>query len=148
MLPFGAYIEGWALYAEQLAAENGFQDDPFDRVGYLQAQLFRAARLVVDTGIHRKRWPRQEAIDYMRLNTGMAESDVQSEIERYIVMPGQACSYMVGRIEISRLREKAKAALGEKFDLRGFHDAVLMNGPLPLGRLGEVVDDWVASVKK
>lgn len=145
MLPFTAYIEGWALYAEQLAAENGFQDDPFDRVGYLQAQLFRAVRLVVDTGIHRKRWTREQGIEYMRANTGMAESDVQAEIERYIVMPAQACSYMVGRHEILRIREKAKAALGDDFDLPGFHDVVLKNGPLPLHLLERAVDDWVAS---
>jgi uncharacterized protein (DUF885 family) len=147
MLPFTAYIEGWALYAEQLAAENGFQEDPFDRVGYLQAQLFRAVRLVVDTGIHRKQWTREQAIEYMRANTGMAESDVQAEIERYIVMPAQACSYMVGRHEILRIRSEAMAELGDDFDLPGFHDVVLRNGPLPLNLLERVVDDWVAGKK-
>ena len=144
MLPFGAYMEGWALYAEQLAAEHGFQEDPYDRVGYLQAQLFRAVRLVVDTGIHRKRWTRERAVDYMRANTGMAESDVVAEIERYIVMPGQACSYMIGRMKIVELRDRAQMALGERFDLRGFHDALLLNGPLPLTLLERAVDAWVA----
>ena len=144
MLPFGAYVEGWALYAEQLAAEQGFQEDPFDRVGYLQAELFRAVRLVVDTGIHRKRWTREQAIEYMRQNTGMAESDVVAEIERYIVMPGQACSYKIGQLEILRLREHAKEQLGDRFDLPAFHDVILMNGPLPLELLARVVDDWIA----
>lgn len=144
VLPFGAYVEGWALYAEQLAAEQGFQEDPFDRVGYLQAELFRAVRLVVDTGIHRKRWTREQAIEYMRQNTGMAESDVVAEIERYIVMPGQACSYKIGQLEILRLREHARRELGERFDLPAFHDVILMNGPLPLELLARVVDDWIA----
>jgi uncharacterized protein (DUF885 family) len=106
MSPFTAYTEGWALYTERLAWELGFQDDPFDNIGRLQAELFRAVRLVVDTGIHSKRWTREEAIDYMKANTGMAQSDVISEIERYIVMPGQATSYKVGMIKILELRKK------------------------------------------
>ncbi|MBD1390710.1 DUF885 domain-containing protein [Neiella sp. HB171785] len=143
MAPFTAYIEGWALYSEQLAWELGFQKDPYDNVGRLVAELFRAVRLVVDTGIHAKRWTREEAIAYMLANTGMAESDVIAEIERYIVMPGQATSYKVGMIKILELREKAKAALGDKFDLRDFHDAVLKNGAVPLSILETIIDDYI-----
>lgn len=144
MAPFTAYIEGWALYSEQLAYELGFQTDPLDNVGRLTAELFRAVRLVVDTGIHAKRWTREEAIDYMLANTGMAKSDVVSEIERYIVMPGQATSYKVGMIKILELREKAKAQLGDKFNLRDFHDAVLKNGAVPLSVLEQIIDAYIA----
>ncbi len=144
VIPFTAYMEGWALYAERVAAENGFQEDPFDRLGYLQADLFRANRLVVDTGIHHERWTRQRAIDYMLANTGMPEGDVISEIERYIVNPGQACAYKIGQLEILALRERARAELGTRFDLREFHSVVLENGALPLTLLGRVVDDWIA----
>jgi len=144
MSPFTAYTEGWALYSEYLAWEMGFQDNPLDNLGRLQAELFRAVRLVVDTGIHDKRWTREEAIDYMVRNTGMALSDVTSEIERYIVMPGQATSYKVGMIKILEIREKAKQALGDKFDLRDFHDVVLKNGAVPLAILEELVDEYIA----
>ncbi|WP_286264502.1 DUF885 domain-containing protein [Thalassotalea atypica] len=143
--PFTAYTEGWALYTERLAWELGFQDDPFDNIGRLQAELFRAVRLVVDTGIHEKRWTREQAIDYMKANTGMAQSDVVSEIERYIVMPGQATSYKVGMMKILELRERAKQALGEKFDLRDFHDVVLKNGAVPLDILERLVAQYIAS---
>ncbi|NQD38818.1 DUF885 domain-containing protein [Permianibacter sp. IMCC34836] len=144
MAPFTAYVEGWALYAERLAWEAGFQNDPFDNLGRLQAELFRAVRLVVDTGMHAKRWTREQAIDYMIANTGMADSDVTAEIERYIVMPGQACAYKVGMIEILKLREEAKAKLGSKFDIREFHSVVLKNGAMPLFLLRKVVEEWVA----
>jgi uncharacterized protein (DUF885 family) len=127
-----------------LAWDLGFQDDPFDNIGRLQAELFRAVRLVVDTGIHAKRWTREEAIDYMLANTGMAESDVTSEIERYIVMPGQATSYKVGMMKILELREKAKLALGDKFVLGEFHDAVLKNGAVPLDVLEQIIDKYIA----
>ncbi|MAI38757.1 MULTISPECIES: DUF885 domain-containing protein [unclassified Alteromonas] len=143
MSPFTAYTEGWALYSEYLAWEMGFQDNPLDNLGRLQAELFRAVRLVVDTGIHDKRWTREEAIDYMVNNTGMALSDVTSEIERYIVMPGQATSYKVGMLKILELREKAKNALGDKFDLRDFHDVVLKNGAVPLSILEELIDEYI-----
>jgi uncharacterized protein (DUF885 family) len=143
MSPFTAYTEGWALYAEQLAWELGFQQDPFDNIGRLQAELFRAVRLVVDTGIHSKRWTREQAIDYMKTNTGMATSDVTAEIERYIVMPGQATSYKVGMMKILSLREKAKQALGDKFDLRDFHDVVLKNGAVPLAILERLVNRYI-----
>jgi uncharacterized protein (DUF885 family) len=143
VIPFTAYREGWALYAEQVAAEHGFQDDPYDRLGYLTAQLFRAVRLVVDTGIHAKRWTREQAIDYMASNTGMPETDVVAEIERYIVMPGQATAYMVGRLKILELREDARQRLGDRFDLAEFHDVVLGGGAMPLTLLERRVDDWV-----
>lgn len=141
--PFTAYTEGWALYTEYLAWELGFQNDPYDNIGRLQAELFRAVRLVVDTGIHAKRWTREEAIIYMLDNTGMAESDVVSEIERYIVLPGQATSYKVGMMKILKVREKAKFALGDKFTLGEFHDVVLKNGAVPLNVLERLVEDWI-----
>ena len=125
-----------------MAAENGFQEDPFDRLGYLTGQLFRANRLVVDTGIHHKRWTREQAIDYMLANTGMPGTDIISEVERYIVLPGQACAYMIGKMEILRLREEAREALGGAFDIRAFHRVVLENGALPLVLLRRVVEEW------
>ena len=145
--PFTAYTEGWALYTERLAWEMGFQDDPFDNIGRLQAELFRAVRLVVDTGLHAKRWTREESIDYMLTNTGMAKSDVTSEIERYIVLPGQATSYKVGMMKILEVREKAKQALGDKFSLSDFHDVVLKNGAVPLDILERLVDIYIAEQK-
>lgn len=142
--PFTAYIEGWALYSERVAWELGFQDNPYDNIGRLQAELFRAVRLVVDTGIHAKHWTREQAIDYMLANTGMVESDVISEIERYIVMPGQACAYKVGMMKILELRAKAQQALGDKFDVRDFHDVVLKNGAVPLDILEIYIDKYIA----
>ena len=147
MAPFTAYIEGWALYAERLAWEAGFEKDPFDNLGRLQAELMRAVRLVVDTGLHVKRWTREQAIDYMAENTGLAMSDVVAEVERYIVMPAQACSYKLGMMEILRLREHARRELGARFDIRRFHDVVLENGPMPLFMLERVVKDWVRHEK-
>ncbi|MEM8799217.1 MAG: DUF885 domain-containing protein [Pseudomonadota bacterium] len=147
ILGFTAYSEGWALYAERLAWEMGLQTDPYDNVGRLQAELFRAVRLVVDTGIHAKKWTREQAIDYMRTNTGMALSDVVAEIERYIVMPGQATAYKVGMNFILGLREKAQAALGDAFDIRDFHDALLENGDLPLLILEEKIDAYIERVQ-
>ena len=143
MMPFTAFSEGWALYAENVAWEAGFQKDPFDNLGRLQAELFRSVRLVVDTGMHAKRWTREQAIDYMRSNTGMAEADVVSEIERYIVMPGQACAYKVGMLKIQELRARAQTELGTDFDLRAFHSVVLENGAMPLVVLERVVNDWI-----
>ena len=142
--PFTAYVEGWALYAERVAWELGFQDNPYDNIGRLQAELFRGVRLVVDTGIHAKRWTREKAIEYMIKNTGMVESDVISEIERYIVMPGQACAYKVGMMKMLELRVKAKAALGDKFDIRDYHDVVLKNGAVPLDILEIFIDKYIA----
>lgn len=149
VVPFTAYSEGWALYAERLAGEMGwYRDDPFGELGRLDAELLRAARLVVDTGIHAKRWTRAQAIAYMLEHTGMTEPSVVSEVERYIVMPGQACAYMVGMRSIRAARERARAALGERFDaqaLKDFHDLVLRGGALPLEVLDEQVDAWIAA---
>ena len=144
IIPFTAYGEGWALYAEQLAWEAGFEQNPLDNLGRLQAEMFRSVRLVVDTGLHAKRWTREAAIDYMVANTGMSEADVVVEIERYLVNPGQALAYKVGMLKILELRARAKAALGDKFDLRDFHDAVLGNGPMPLAVLEGVIDGYIA----
>ncbi|RIK96788.1 MAG: DUF885 domain-containing protein [Proteobacteria bacterium] len=143
VVPFTAYAEGWALYAERLALEHGFHPTPWDRLGALVAEVFRAARLVVDTGLHAQRWTREQAIDYMLRNTGMPETDVVAEVERYVVMPGQACAYKVGQLTILELRERARARLGERFDLRAFHDVVLGSGALPLELLERVVDEWI-----
>ena len=143
VLPFTAFSEGWALYSERLAWEIGLQDDPLDNLGRLQAEMFRAVRLVVDTGLHDKRWTREQAIAYMLEKTGMPETDVVAEIERYLVMPGQALAYKVGMNKILALREKAKAALGPKFVLSEFHDLVLTGGDLPLALLERRVDAWI-----
>lgn len=141
---FTAYVEGWALYAEQLTWELGFYDnDPFGNLGRLQAEMFRAVRLVVDTGIHYKRWSREEAIDYMVANTGMTTSEVTTEIERYIVMPGQACAYKIGMMKILELRELAQSRLGDQFDLRKFHNVLLKNGAVPLTILEEIVNQYI-----
>ncbi|MGI2022039.1 DUF885 domain-containing protein [Shewanella glacialipiscicola] len=147
MAPFTAYIEGWALYSERLAWELGFQQNSFDNIGRLQAELFRAVRLVVDTGIHHSRWTREQAIDYMKKNTGMSDRDVTAEIERYIVMPGQATAYKVGMMKILELREKAKLALGTQFDLKDFHDVVLKNGAVPLDILETLVERYIVDTK-
>lgn len=141
-----AYAEGWGLYAEQLAQEMGvYADNPLGEVGYLQSALFRSARLVVDTGIHHKRWSREQAIKTMTSIDGSPVSAATTEIERYFVLPGQACSYMVGKLTFVRLREKARAALGQRFDLRRFHDTVLQAGSPPLTVLERVVDDLIAT---
>jgi uncharacterized protein (DUF885 family) len=145
VVPFTAFQEGWALYAERLAAESGFHPTAFDRLGQLVAEGFRAARLVVDTGIHAKRWTREQAIDYLAANTGMEPSEVAAEVERYIVMPGQALAYKTGQLEILDLRERARRELGERFDLRGFNDVVLGSGALPLTLLSRNVDAWIAA---
>ena len=141
--PFTAYSEGWALYAERVAWEQGLLPTPADNIGRLVAELFRAVRLVVDTGIHDQRWTREEAIDYMAANTGMAASDVVAEIERYIVLPGQATAYKVGMMKILELRQKAMDSLGDAFDLRDFHDVVLKNGGVPLDILERIVDAYI-----
>jgi uncharacterized protein (DUF885 family) len=147
LIPFSSYSEGWALYAERVAWEMGLLEDPYDNIGRLQAELFRAVRLVVDTGIHKMRWSREEANAYMLANTGMAESDVIAEIERYFVMPGQATSYKVGMMKIMELREFAENELGDRFDIREFHEVVLTNGSMPLDILEELVREYIASVK-
>ncbi len=142
---FSAYTEGWALYAEQLAAEIGlYANDPAGMAGFLQSFLFRAVRLVVDTGMHAKRWSRQQAITYMVDNTGFAVGRVTREIDRYAVWPGQACSYKVGHTMWLQQRERARAALGPRFDLRQFHDAALKPGAMPLTVLNNVISDFIA----
>jgi uncharacterized protein (DUF885 family) len=145
---YSAYAEGWALYAEQLAAEIGmYKDDPFGDLGRLEAEIFRAARLVVDTGIHAKNWTREQAIGYMVNTTGMNESEVISEVERYMGLPGQACAYKVGQLKILELRQRAKDALGPKFNLKDFHAIVLDNGGVPLTLLEKLVDQWIARTR-
>jgi uncharacterized protein (DUF885 family) len=145
-LGFSAYGEGWALYAEQLADELGAYDqDPLGRLGYLKFQLFRANRCVVDTGIHHLRWSREQAIAYFVDQEGEAPGFAAREVERYCASPGQACSYKLGHTRIVALREKAKAALGPKFQIKDFHDAVLANGRVPLEVLDRVGDSWIAS---
>jgi uncharacterized protein (DUF885 family) len=145
-LLMNAYIEGWGLYAEQLADEIGmYRDFPLGRLGLLQSFLYRAVRIVVDTGMHWKGWSRERAADYMAATVGLARGAVDSEIDRYCVWPAQACGYKIGHLEFVRLRAAAQARLGGRFDLRGFHDAVLRGGAMPLEGLAKVVDDWVSS---
>ena len=146
---FSSYVEGWGLYAEQLADEMGvYADDPVGQIGYLQSMMFRAVRLVVDTGIHSKGWSREQAIRYMVETLGDQESASTAEVDRYCGWPGQACAYMVGKLEWVRLREKARRALGDRFDIKGFHDAGLGGGGVPLTVLERVIDDWTESVKR
>ncbi len=147
VLPFTAYAEGWALYAERLAWEMGFQQQPLDNLGRLVAEMMRAVRLVVDTGIHAKRWTREEAIAYMVANTGMGETEVTAEIERYFVAPGQALAYKIGMLKMLELRERARTELGDRFDLKEFHNQVLGHGSLPLDLLERVIDEWIADKK-
>jgi uncharacterized protein (DUF885 family) len=145
---FSAYIEGWALYSEQLADEIGmYADDPWGRIGYFHDALLRGVRLVVDSGMHAMKWSREQAVKYYVDTLGDPDSAAITEVERYCVWPGQACAYMLGKLEILRLRDKAKAALGSKFDIRQFHDAILLCGAVPLNVLGEVVDRYIAAHK-
>jgi uncharacterized protein (DUF885 family) len=136
------------VYAEQLGWEMGFEQDPLDNFGRLQSEMFRAVRLVVDTGIHRKHWTREQAIDYMREKTGMSRGEVVSEVERYFVMPGQALAYKIGMLRILELRSRAQAQLGAAFDIRQFHAVVLGSGSLPLNILQQQVDKWVAGSQR
>lgn len=143
---FTSYAEGWALYSELVAAELGiYDDDPWGNLGRLQSELFRAVRLVVDTGLHKKRWSREEAIDYMFATTGMPMIDVVIEIERYAVWPGQALAYKLGQLKILELRERARTELGDRFDIREFHDVILLGGSLPMAVLERRVEDWIAA---
>jgi uncharacterized protein (DUF885 family) len=137
-----AYLEGWGLYTERLADEMGLYSSDEARLGMLGLDAMRAGRLVVDTGLHAFGWSRQKAVDYLRENTVMPEPEINSEIDRYIEAPGQALAYMVGRLEILRLRAEARAAMGSKFDIRAFHDLVLENGAVPLSTLGNLVTAW------
>ena len=142
-LSFTAYTEGWGLYTEELAKDMGFYKDPYSDFGRLAMELWRACRLVVDTGIHAQKWSREEAIDYLIQNTPNPEYDAIKAIERYIAMPGQATAYMIGKLKIMELRETAKATLGDKFSYPEFHDVVLKDGPVPLSVLEEKVNQWV-----
>jgi uncharacterized protein (DUF885 family) len=145
---YPAFGEGWALYAESLGPELGFFAEPFSAFGHLNSELLRAARLVADTGIHSLGWSRQQAIDYLGANTANAASDNEVEVDRYIAAPGQALAYKIGQLRINALRAKAQAALGDKFDLRRFHGAVLDNGALPLAILEQQVERWIRSVAR
>ncbi len=145
LMTFNAYGEGWALYAEQLADEQGYYNaDPIGRLGYLRWQMWRAARLVVDTGIHAQRWSREQAIAYLASVTGDVRAVIETEVDRYAALPGQACSYELGRREIARLRDEARQALGPAFTLRDFHDQVLLGGEAPLGLLAARIAGWTA----
>ncbi len=145
MLGYSEFSEGWALYSEQVAAEMGmYADDPLGNLGRLQSELFRAARLVVDTGLHHKQWTREQAIDYMLNNTGRSEASVTREIERYSVWPGQATSYKLGMLKMNELRNKAEEALGHDFDIREFHDEILLTGTMPLPVLERKINTWIS----
>jgi len=144
---FTAYTEGWALYAERLGKEVGFFQDPYSYYGHLQDDMLRAVRLVVDTGLHYKHWTRQQVVDYFHAHSGEDEVSVQSETDRYIAVPGQALGYKIGQLEILKLRQYSKDQLGDRFDIRAFHDQVLGGGALPMGTLEKRIHEWVATQK-
>jgi uncharacterized protein (DUF885 family) len=141
--PFTAYVEGWGLYAEQLGYDMGLYDDPYDRMGQLSYEMWRAVRLVVDTGMHAKGWTRQQAIDYFKANAPKSELDITNEIDRYIADPGQALAYKIGQLKFSELRARAQAKLGDRFDLRAFHDRLLADGAVPLSVIDARIDAWI-----
>ena len=144
--PFNAFAEGWALYSEALAYEMGmYKGDPWGNLGRLQAELYRAVRLVVDTGIHSKQWSREKAIDYFHRITGTPISNVAAEVERYMALPGQALGYQLGMLEFIELRNKSEKALGKKFDLRAFHDVLLIPGARPMSIVRTDVQQWIES---
>jgi len=145
---YTAFVEGWAFYAERLGKEAGFYKDPYSEYGRLENEMWRAVRLVVDTGVHYKHWTRQQMVDYFHAHTAMDEPNIQTEVDRYIAWPGQALAYKLGQMKILELRGRAKQALGPRFDLRAFHDAVLENGALPLDVLEAQIDGWIAREKK
>ena len=142
-----AFVEGWGLYSESLGEEMGFYQDPYSKFGQLTYEMWRAVRLVVDTGMHALGWTRQEAIDFFKANTGKSEHDIVVEVDRYIVWPGQALAYKIGELKIKELKALAKDELGEAFDIRAFHDQVLGNGALPLRVLETHIKEWLAEQK-
>ena len=142
-----AFGEGWGLYSEYLGLEAGFYEDPYSNFGRLSYEMWRAARLVVDTGMHAKGWSRERAMDFMANNTALSLHNVKTEIDRYITWPAQALSYKLGELTIKRLRSEAEQQLGDKFDIREFHDAVLENGSVPLKVLEQHINDWIAEQK-
>jgi uncharacterized protein (DUF885 family) len=144
---YTAYTEGWALYAERLGKEIGFYQDPYSDYGRLEADMWRAIRLVVDTGVHSQHWTRQQMVDYFHDHSGLDETNIQSEVDRYIAWPAQALGYKMGQLKILELRTRAQTALGPKFNLKAFHDAVLDSGALPLDILDHQIDTWIASQK-
>lgn len=144
---FNSYIEGWALYSETLAKEMGFYQNPYSDFGRLVSEMWRAIRLVVDTGIHAKQWTEQQAIDYFKQNSPISDGAIRAEVQRYFVWPGQATSYKIGMLKIFELREKARQQLGDKFDIREFHDVVLGSGAVPLPVLEHMIDNWLVSQK-
>jgi prolyl oligopeptidase len=144
---YTAYVEGWGLYSERLGYDLGLYKDPYSRFGQLTYDQWRAIRLVVDTGIHDMQWTRQQAIDYFMANAAKTEADIVNEIDRYISDPGQALAYKIGQLKFLELRERAKAALGDRFDIRAFHDTLLATGALPLDIVERNIDDWIAAQK-
>lgn len=144
---YNAFVEGWALYAERLGKEVGFYQDPYSEYGRLQNDIWRAVRLVVDTGVHYKHWSRQQMVDYFHAHTALDEPSIQSEVDRYIAWPGQALAYKAGQLNIIEMREKARRELGDRFDLRAFHDAVLSKGALPLDVLDDQLNAWIKQRK-
>lgn len=145
---YTAFVEGWALYSERLGKEIGFYLDPYSDYGRLENEMWRAIRLVIDTGVHEKHWSREQMVDYFHRYTAMDEPNVQSEVDRYIAWPGQALAYKLGQLEILKLRDQARQKLGDKFDLRAFHDQVVGQGPLPLEVLQRQVETWIAEQEK
>jgi uncharacterized protein (DUF885 family) len=142
---FTAFAEGWALYAERLAFEAGLEKDPMDSIGRLRWELFRAARLVVDTGLHAKRWTREQAIDYLHREGGIPQHEAGKEVDRYVVFPGQACAYWIGMHKFLELRNKVQTTLHDKFDIKAFHQFILENGAMPLAILEQRVERWMSN---
>ncbi len=145
---YTAFVEGWALYSERLGKELGFYEDPYSDYGRLENEMWRAIRLVVDTGVHEKHWSRDQMVEFFHRYTAMDEPNVQTEVDRYIAWPGQALAYKLGQLEILKLREAAKQKLGDRFDLRAFHDEILGSGALPLDVLDQRIMTWIEEQAK